>query len=125
MPKNLVVIISLLFVSTIVHGEERALKEFRGVVTLHLLPAKVIQVNELIENPEPDTSYIGSDGILVDLDENPDVTANWSIVTIKYYQYEEPKPIRFSISADEDNLITVNYHAVDVKVEGDLSKYIR
>lgn len=122
--KRLTVIICLLFVSTIARGEERALKEFRGVVTLHLLPARVMQINELIENPEPGTSYIGSDGILFDLDENPDVTANWSIVTVKYYQYEEPKPIRFSISADEDDLITVNYHAVDVVVEGDLSKYI-
>ena len=93
------------------------------MVTLHLLQAKVMQVNELVENPEPGRSHIGSDGILVDLDENPDVRANWSIVTIRYYQYEEPKPVRFSISGEED-LVTVNYHAVDVKIEGNLSRYI-
>ena len=97
--------------------------DFTGVVTLQLLPAKVIRVNQLIEDPEPGTSYIGDTSILLEVEENPEVMTNWSVVTVKYREYEEPKIIRYEILAEEHE-ISVKYHAVSVEVTGDLSEYI-
>ncbi|PLY01526.1 MAG: hypothetical protein C0624_10255, partial [Desulfuromonas sp.] len=92
--------------------------------TAHLLPAKVMQVNEIIENPEPGTSPIGEKGILVELDENPEVMANWTVVTLEYYKYPTPKVITYEVLSTQKQ-ITVNYHAVAVKLDGDLSTYIQ
>jgi hypothetical protein len=105
------------------HGEEITLHEYRGVITFHLIPAKVIRINKIIENPKPGTSYIGEKSILVDVDENPQVMANWTVVKIKYYKYQEPKIIKYKILS-EQNEISVNYHAVSVLIDGDLSTYI-
>jgi len=106
------------------HSEEIKLEDYRGVVTFHLIPAKVMKINKIIENPKPGTSYIGDEGILVEIDENPSVMANWSVVTIKYYKYPEPKIIRYKILS-EQKVISVNYHAVSIKLDGDLSTYIQ
>lgn len=43
-------------------GTEPESKYFKGVVTYHLIPAKVIRVNEIVEDPDPGTSYIGDEG---------------------------------------------------------------
>ena len=105
-------------------SEEINLEEYRGVVTFHLLPAKVMKVNKIIENPKPGTSYIGDEGILVEIDENPNVMANWTVVNLKYYKYPEPKIIRYKLLS-EQRQITVHYHAVSVEIDGDLSTYIQ
>jgi len=97
--------------------------DFTGVVTLQLLPAKAIKISRIIEDPEPGTSYIGDKGILLEAKENPELTANWSVVKVKYLEYEEPKTIRYEILAERHE-ITVKYHAVSVEVIGDLSGYI-
>ena len=104
-------------------GEESKLHEYRGVVTFHLFPAKVMKVNKIIENPKPGTSYIGEKGILVELDQNPNVMANWTVVNIKYYKYPTPKIIKYEIMSEQKQ-ITVNYHAVEFELDGDLSAYI-
>ena len=103
--------------------EEKKLEDYKGVVTFHLLPAKVMKVNKIIENPKPGTSYIGPEGLLVELEENPNVMANWTVVNIKYYKYPTPKIIKYEILSEQKE-ITVNYHAVKVETEGDLSAYI-
>lgn len=103
--------------------EEIKLEEYRGVVTLHLFPAKVMKINKIIENPKPGTSYIGEESILVELDENPNVMSNWTVVNIKYYKYPEPKIIKYKILSEQKQ-ITVNYHAVKIQLDGDLSAYI-
>jgi hypothetical protein len=113
----------VLFFAFSANCTETALKEYHGVVTAHLLPAKVMKINKIIENPKPGTSYIGDEGILVELDKNPEVMANWSVVKIKYYKYPEPKTINYKIFS-EPKQITVNYHAVSVELAGDLSPYI-
>ena len=64
-----------LFLITNSFGEERNYKYYKGVVTFHLIGAKVIRVNRIIENPKPGTSYIGDNGILVELDENIEIVA--------------------------------------------------
>ncbi len=97
--------------------------KFRGVVTYHLIPAKVMRVNEIVKDPEPGTSYIGDEGILVELDSDLDVTANWTVVEVEYYEYEEPKTIQYELFEEEQE-VTVNYHAVSVVIDGDLSEYI-
>lgn len=117
-------IILVLFFSFSANCNETDLKEFHGVVTAHLLPAKVMKVNKIIENPKPGTSYIGEESILVELNENPEVMANWTVVKIKYYKYSEPKIIKYKIFS-ESKQITVNYHAVSVELDGDLSSYIK
>ncbi len=103
--------------------EEMHLDEYKGVVTFHLIPAKVIKINKIIENPKPGTSYISDDGILVDVEENPNVMANWTVVEIKYFKYHEPKIIKYNILSEQYE-ITVNHHAVSVAITGDLSRYI-
>ncbi len=102
---------------------EAELSEFRGVVTAHSIPAKVLKINEIIKNPDPGTSIIGEEGLLVEMDQNPDVMANWTVVAIKYYQYEKPKVIRYEVLSEQQE-ITVNYHAVSVEIVGDLSAYM-
>ena len=97
--------------------------EFSGVVTFQLLPANVIRINQIIEDPKPGTSYIGDTGILVEVDENPEVMANWTVVTIRYHEYKEPKIISYEILSEQHE-ITVKYRAVSVEVTGDLSDYI-
>jgi hypothetical protein len=72
-------------------GQELKIEAYRGVVTAQLLPAKVLQVNKIIEDPAPGNSYIAKEGILVEVDENPTVMANWTVVKVKYYQYPGPK----------------------------------
>ena len=42
----------------------------------------------------------------------------------KYYHYDKPKAIPYKILSEEKE-ITVNYHAVDLQVDGDLSSYIK
>ena len=126
MIKKIALIVSftaLLFVTNL-YGEEIKYKDYKGVVTFHLIPAKVIKVNKIIENPKPGTSYIGDDGILVEIDENIDMMANWTVVKFRYYQYDEPKSITYKIFSEEKES-TVRYHAVDLKVDGDLSSYIK
>jgi hypothetical protein len=103
--------------------EEMKLEEYRGVVTFQLLPAKVLKINKIIEHPKPGTSYIGEEGILVEVADNPEVMANWTVVDIKYFKYHEPKIIKYEILSMQKE-ITVKYHAVSIVIDGDLSKYI-
>jgi len=106
-----------------VAGEETKVEAYRGVVTAQLLPAKVLKINKIIENPAPGTSYIGKEGILVEVDDNPNVMANWTVVNLKYYKYPEPKIIKYELFSEQKQL-TVKYHAVSVEIDGDLSAYI-
>ena len=98
--------------------------EYSGVVTYQLLPAKVIKINEIVDNPEPGSSYIGENGIVLEVEENPDVMANWTVVTVRYLEYEEPKTVQYGILLEQHE-ITVNHHAVSVEITGDLSDYIK
>jgi hypothetical protein len=104
--------------------EKTHTEEYTGVVTAHLIPAKVIKINKIIENPKPGTSYIGEEGILVEIEENPNIMANWSVVKISYLEYPEPKTIKYEILSEQHE-ITVKYHAVNIEVTGDLSSYIK
>lgn len=115
--------IVMLVTSHIASCEKRGPAEYSGVVTFQLLPAKVLKINGIVENPEPGTSYIGDTGILLEVEENPKVMANWTVVTVKYLEYEEPKTIRYEILSEEHE-ITVKYRAVSVEVTGDLSDHI-
>lgn len=103
--------------------EERSPVVWSGVVTYQLLPAKVMRINEIIDDPEPGTSYIGDTSILLEVEENPEVMANWTVVTVKYLEYKEPKTIKYKVLSEQYK-ITVKYHAVSVEVTGDLSEYI-
>ena len=105
-------------------GEEIKQQEYRGVVTYQLLPARVLKINNIIEDPKPGNSYIGKKGILVEVDQNPNVVANWSVVNIKYFKYPEPKIIKYEIFSEQKEL-AVNYRAVSVELDGDLSAYIQ
>lgn len=116
-------LIAALLVIGVSHGAEPEVNTFRGVVTYHLIPAKVMRVNEIVEDPEPGTSYIGDEGILVELDGDMDVRANWTVVEIEYYEYEEPKTIEYELFGEEHE-VTVNHHAVSVVVDGDILQYI-
>ena len=122
--RSLVAIACFLVTAPISCRDKMNLQEYRGVVTLHLLPAKVMKVNGIVESPEPGTSNIGDEGILFEVDESPEVMANWTVVNIKYYRYQEPKVIKYEILG-EKNEITVNYHAVSVVIDGDMSKYVQ
>lgn len=125
--KKLIYVLMLLFFFLVVDAnarEEMHVQEFSGVVTFHLIPAKVIKINKIIENPDPGTRHIGEEGILVEVEENPDVIANWTVVTIKYFKYHKPKTIQYEILSAHHE-ITVNYHAVSLSVTGDLSINIK
>lgn len=113
-----------LLVIGVSYGAEPEANNFRGVVTYHLVPAKVMRVNEIVKNPEPGTSYIGDEGILVKLDRDMDVRANSTVVEVEYYEYDEPKTVQYELLGEEHE-ITVNYHAVRVVVDGDISEYIQ
>jgi hypothetical protein len=121
---SLVTIVCIVLSIFSAHSEEIKLEDYRGVVTFHLIPAKVMKINRIIENPKPGSSYIGDEGILVEIDENLSVMANWSVVNIKYYKYPDPKIIRYSILS-EQRKISVHYRAVSVEIDGDLSTYIQ
>jgi hypothetical protein len=105
-------------------GAEPEVKHFRGVVTYHLIPAKVLRVNEIVGDPEPGTSYIGKEGLLVEFEGKLDVMANWSVVDVAYYKYEQPKTIHYKVFG-KDYKVTVSYHAQSVIVDGDISRYIK
>ena len=119
----LVLLLSYLPYLNSAYAGETDLKEFGGVVTYNFIPAKVMKVNEIIADPRPGTSYIGEKSILVEVDKNPDVMANWTIVGIKYYKYKSPKTITYKFMSEQHTL-KVNYHAVNVEIDGDLSRYI-
>jgi len=112
-----------LLVIGVSYGAEPEKNTFLGVVTYHLIPAKVMRVNEIVKDPEPGTSYIGDEGILVELDRDIDVRANWTVVEVEYYEYDEPKTIKYELLGEEHE-ITVNYHAVSVNVDGDISEHV-
>jgi hypothetical protein len=114
---------TVLLVVGICHGAEHELKHFRGVVTYHLIPAKVIRVNEIVQNPEPGTSYIGEDGLLIEFEGTLDVMANWSVVNVEYYEYKEPKTIHYTAFGEEYK-VSVRYRAQRVVVDGDISQYV-
>ncbi len=119
------VTIACLFLSVSAsRSEEMQIEEYSGVATFHLIPAKVIKINKIIENPEPGTSYISDEGILVEIEDSPNVMANWTVLDVKYFKYHEPKTIRYEMLSEQHE-ITVNYHAVSVVITGDLSKYIK
>ena len=125
--KSLILVLAPVFafpVTGLSAGEEHHVEEFTGVVTMQLLPAKVIRVNRIIEEPKPGTSVIGEEGMLVEVEENPQVMANWSVVRVRYREYPQPKKIAYEILS-ESYEISVSYHAVSVEVIGDLSAYIR
>jgi hypothetical protein len=119
-----VAIACFLLTAAISCRDQKNLQEYRGVITLHLLPAKIMKVNRIIKDPKPGTSNISDEGILVEVDENPDVIANWTVVDIKYYKYQKPKVIKYEILGEKSE-ITVNYHAVRVVIDGDMSKYVQ
>lgn len=113
----------ILLVSPTASCEDGGPVEFTGVVTFQLLPAKVLRINEIVADPEPGTSYIGDAAVLVEVEENPEVMANWTVVTAKYLEYTEPKTIRYEI-LNEQYEVSVKYYAISVEVTGDLSEYI-
>lgn len=114
---------SALLVGSAIHGAEPDSEYFKGVVTYHLIPAKVMRVNEIVEDPEPGTSYIGDNGILLEIDRDMDLRANWTVVEVEYHEYQEPKTIQYELFGEEHE-ITVNFHALSVAVDGDISEYI-
>jgi len=91
-------------------------------MTVQLLPAKIIRINENKEDPDPGTSYIGDVSIL-EVKENPEVISNWSIVTVNYLDYEKPKIIKYDILSEQYE-ITVRHRAISLEVIGDLSEYV-
>ena len=106
MIKNIALItsfIALLFVTNS-YCEELKYNNYKGVVTFHLMPAKVIRVNKIVANPKPGTSYIGDDGILVEIDENIELMANWTVVEFRYYQYDTPKVIPYKILSEKKEI---------------------
>jgi hypothetical protein len=56
--------------------------------------------------------------------DNPNIIANWTVVDVQYYIYAEPKTINYEILSEQKQL-NVNYHAVKVTIDGDLSQYIK
>ena len=102
--------------------EERKFLEYEGVVTLHLIPVKVVKINKIIEDSKPATSYIGDKGIMVRLEDNPNVMANWTVVKIKCFKYPAPETIDYEVLSEKIH-IAVNYHAVEVEIKGYLSAY--
>lgn len=104
-------------------GADPATKTLRGVVTYHLIPAKAMRINEIVSDPEPGTSYIGDEGILVELGGIVDVEANWTVVEVEYCKYREPKTISYELLGEQHELI-VDYRALSVIVDGDISDYI-
>ncbi|NIP29803.1 MAG: hypothetical protein GTN99_02655 [Candidatus Dadabacteria bacterium] len=95
-----------------------------GVITLHNIPAKVIKINEIEENPKPGTSYIGQKYLIVEVGEIPEVMANWTVVKVSYVEYPEPKTIEYELFS-EKRKIKVKYHSVGFEITGDLSVYMK
>lgn len=105
------------------YGGDAGTRTFRGVVTYYLIPAKVMRVNRIVTNPEPGSSYIGDDSILVAMDENMDVRANWTVVDVEYRQYPEPRVIEYELFS-EKHRIEVKYQSVQIDIKGNISEYI-
>jgi hypothetical protein len=120
----IIVIFLIAFSINNIYGEDKEIEEFEGVVTLLNIPAKLIQINKIIENPKPGTSYIADEGIIVEIDEIPEIMANWTVVNVKYYQYLKPKVITYKLFSEESK-VTVEYHSVSIDIIGDLSSYIK
>ena len=117
--------ISLLIV-TILPGcssDQNDKKVYEGVVTMTNIPAKVIQINELIEDPEPGKSYIGEKKMIFEVDEMPEVVTNWTILKVEYIKYPQPKTIKYTILSNEQELKVEN-KVVSLSIVGDLSTYI-
>jgi len=110
-------------VTGIAFGAQDEAKTFRGVVTYHLIPAKVMRVNEIVEDPEPGTSYIGDKSITVTFDDEVDVQANFTVVDVEYHEYDRPRTISYELLGEEYQ-VTVDYYAESVVVDGDISQYI-
>lgn len=104
-------------------GAADEVRTFRGVVTYHLIPAKVMRVNEIIEDPEPGTSYIGDKSITVAFDGEVDVQANFTVVDVEYREYDRPRTISYELLG-ETYQVTVEHHAESVVVDGDISQYV-
>lgn len=117
------VAITALMVSGASHGTEPDSENFRGVVTYHLIPANVMRVNEIVEDPEPGASHIGDKGILLEIEGDLDPRANWTVVEVEYLEYPEPKTIQYELF-EEEHEIKVNFRALNVAVEGNISEYI-
>lgn len=104
------------------HAESTSM-EFQGVVTYHLLPAKVMQINRIVQDPQPGKSIIGEEAIMVEVEENPDVQANWTVVKVVYSRYPETKIITYELLG-EQHQVTVENHAESLEIVGDLSPYL-
>ena len=123
--RTIIITLAFLLLPTVLYcTEEMHLESYKGVVTYHLIPAKVIKINRIIENPTPGTSYISDDGILVEVEENQNFMANWTIVDVRYFKYHQPKTIKYKILSEQYEL-TVNNHAVRVTITGDMSSYTK
>ena len=55
----------LLVSSANVFSEESTLEDFKGVITLHNITAKVIKVNEIVPNPPAGESIISEKSLLI------------------------------------------------------------
>lgn len=112
----------LLVSSANVFSEESTLEDFKGVITLHNITAKVIKVNEIVPNPPAGESIISEKSLLIEFDKDLQIMSNWSIVKFKYKKYDEPKNIKYELFGEEKE-ITIKYQAFDIKLDGDLSQY--
>lgn len=106
------------------HGAKADGDRFKGVVTYHLIPAKMMRVNEIVEDPQPGSSYIGDKGMLFEIDQNMDLRANWTIVQVQYHEYQEPKTIQYELFGEKHE-VAVHYRAINVIVDGNISDYIQ
>ena len=120
--KSLLACFLLLVSSASVFSEEFKFIEFRGVITLHNIPAKIIKVNEIDPNPLAGKSIISENSLLIEFDKDLQIMSNWSIVKFKYKKYDEPKIIKYELFGEEKE-ITIKYQAVDIKLDGDLSQF--
>ena len=89
--KSCILCITLITVISGCNAKQEDTKIYEGVVTATIIPAKVIQINELIKNPAPGKSYIGSNKIICEVDKMPKVMANWTIVKVQYIKYPKQK----------------------------------
>ena len=112
----------LLVSSANVFSEKSTLEDFKGVITLHNITAKVIKVNEIVPNPPAGESIISEKSLLIEFDKDLQIMSNWSIVKFKYKKYDEPKNIKYELFGEEKE-ITIKYQAFDIKLDGDLSQY--
>lgn len=121
--KSCILCITLITVISGCNAKQEDTKIYEGVVTATIIPAKVIQINELIKNPAPGKSYIGSNKIICEVDKMPKVMANWTIVKVQYIKYPKPKKITYKLLSEEKE-IEVQNKVLSLTITGDLSKYI-